>query len=299
MILLSAPVSPVTGLKNTVFVESLDVKKICEAYQAEFGLDVTGYFKSMASLEIWKCRDTGYRFYSPFSLAGDGGFYDALYRTKSRYDHERPEHKEALRFMRPKDRILEIGSGSGFFLKTLRNQGYSFCSGLETSPRARALAKNEGLEILNEDLPSLAEIRPAAYDVICAFQVLEHMGEVRAFLHHVLRLVRPGGKIIFSVPNNNPYLYRWDKYHTLNLPPHHMGLWNASSLKRLKKYFSFRLLFLKVMPLQEGDLKKVLHFQSRLREFLLNAKPARILILKTLRYFCQGRDILTVYQKTA
>jgi 2-polyprenyl-3-methyl-5-hydroxy-6-metoxy-1,4-benzoquinol methylase len=68
------------------------------------------------------------------------------------------------------------------------------------------------------------------YDAVCLFQVLEHMHDISGFFKHVRAFIKPQGKLIISVPNNNPYLYVNDKLHTLNLPPHHMGLWTGSSL---------------------------------------------------------------------
>ena len=41
--------------------------------------------------------------------------------------------------------------------------------------------------------------------------------------------------MILSVPNNEPYYVGWAKYEPLNNPPHHVGLWNAKSLRRMAK----------------------------------------------------------------
>ena len=40
-----------------------------------------------------------------------------------------------------------------------------------------------------------------------------------------------------SVPNCEPFAQRFNKYEVLNLPPHHVGLWNYASFSRLADYF--------------------------------------------------------------
>ena len=55
-----------------------------------------------------------------------------------------------------------------------------------------------------------------------------------------LTVLKKGGKMIIAVPNNNPYLFEWDDYHTLNLPPHHAGLWNKTVFKNIENTFSIK-----------------------------------------------------------
>ena len=75
------------------------------------------------------------------------------------------------------------------------------------------------------------------FSFICSFQVLEHVYEVYGFLNSAIALLKNKGKLIIAVPNNNPYFLKHDKYHTLNLPPHHMGIWDERSLKFIGKLF--------------------------------------------------------------
>src|SRR5205814_8089998 len=57
----------------------------------------------------------------------------------------------------------------------------------------------------------------------------------------ILKALKPGGKLILSVPNNEPFFQRFNKYDTLNMPPHHAGLWNLSAFKRLADEFGMTL----------------------------------------------------------
>lgn len=95
-------------------------------------------------------------------------------------------------------RILEIGGGTGFIAEKLNALGYS----IELSDIASnglRYAKNRGIKTLYQfDLfnpPFLHE-----FDVICLFDVLEHLKDDRKALDVIKSMLRPGGKIILTVP---------------------------------------------------------------------------------------------------
>jgi SAM-dependent methyltransferase len=78
--------------------------------------------------------------------------------------------------------------------------------------------------------------------VVCSFQVLEHIYDVKSFLEASLHVLKPKGKLIIGVPNNEPYFLGYDKYATLNLPPHHMGLWNKSVFEKVAPLFNLKII---------------------------------------------------------
>lgn len=41
-------------------------------------IDVSDFFNSIKKVSIYKCLDTGYRFYYPFNISGDNIFYQKL-----------------------------------------------------------------------------------------------------------------------------------------------------------------------------------------------------------------------------
>ena len=74
------------------------------------------------------------------------------------------------------------------------------------------------------------------------FQVLEHIYDVKEFLEHALQVLKKGGKLVIGVPNNEPYFLGYDKYCTLNLPPHHMGLWNIKVFEKFAPIFGLKII---------------------------------------------------------
>ena len=105
---------------------------------------------------------------------------------------------------------------------------------------------------------------PQRYDIICSFQVLEHVTEVGEFIDACLKCLKPGGLLIYAVPNNNPFLYKHDKFNVLNLPPHHAGLWNKISLLNIEKFFDLTVINYKVEPIDnlKHQIKIILTYKG-------------------------------------
>jgi SAM-dependent methyltransferase len=300
--------SPITGLSNVTLLEKLHSSNIIYAYQ-QLDIDVSKYFEEVEEVCIYKCTDTGYRFFFPFNLAAKSDFYEQLQQNNSYYSLT-PEHKEAQKCIQEKSKVLEIGCGSGLFLNEIKDK-VDACVGLEFNDAAILKATSYDLTVIKQDISDHAQTNQEKYDVVCAFQVLEHIPDVSDFINSCLKVMKKGGKLIFGVPNNNPFLYKYDKYHALNLPPHHIGLWDQVSLKNIENYFPMSLSQLILEDLQpheydyyygillENGRKKRRFLISICLFLLLNLKPYRFKVYcqSFFARFAQGRNILAVYTK--
>ncbi|MEB2778320.1 class I SAM-dependent methyltransferase [Algoriphagus sp. D3-2-R+10] len=288
---------------------SYNVEEIINQYKSQFNLDVSEYFQDIENIKIYKCQKTKYRFYFPFTIVGDGVFYELLSNSKNNYYHSRWEHKEALKYAVKPDKWLEIGSGNSYFLKQLANKDVE-CTGLELNQVEVDNARAIGLNVVNKDFfTSINEL--GKFNVIALFQVLEHMWDISLFFKKASDLLEPNGKIIFSVPNSNPYLYVFDKFHTLNLPPHHMGLWNKESVRLVGKEFGFKLIDCQTERLSDYELIYLFE-NSRVSDLLkLNLKYGILKIVYALfplklrpriatlfrNRFLEGRNLFVVLEK--
>ncbi len=270
--------SPVTHKETVKHILGLSIEKIKTKYSEELGIDVSQYFKDCNEIQLFECIESKYRFYYPFNLLGDSSFYEALQKVQggNYYPVSKWEYNEALKFIQPGDKILEIGCGVGHFLKQASAKG-SEVTGLELNTAAVDICRSKGFDVSNEMLDVHAENNTAKYDVVSSFQVLEHITDVKNYIDDCLKVLKKGGYLIFAVPNSNPYLFRHDLYHTLNLPPHHAGLWNSESMRELPKLFPLTFMKLAYEPLQE--YKK--WFQVQLENYE-NRRPLFAGILRLL-----------------
>ncbi len=237
--------SPVVEGKSASLAHSFAVEDIVRLYSQQTGLNVQRFFDGMTEIGLYECSATGYRFYHPFAVQGDGEFYGSLYHANfdegSGYDRDWSEdHEFALRHVSADDDVLEIGSGSGKFLERAGERARS-ARGLEIDEFAAGLATEKGLGVTVGSLETHAPSNEGRYSVVCAFQVLEHESDVRGFLNSAITLLRPGGRLLLSVPNSDPFYQRFNKYEVMNMPPHHVGLWRLVSLGRLTDFFEIEL----------------------------------------------------------
>ena len=95
--------------------------------------------------------------------------------------------------------ILEIGCGTGHNLAMLGQFGK--VDALELDDEARALAeKRLGRKVMSAPLPELAGVPKARYDLIGAFDVIEHIDDDAAALASIATRLKPGGKFVMTVP---------------------------------------------------------------------------------------------------
>ena len=59
---------PLSGLPNVVLEKEIGCDWLIANYQQQLGIDVSRYFASLESIQIYKCLDTGYRFITRLML---------------------------------------------------------------------------------------------------------------------------------------------------------------------------------------------------------------------------------------
>jgi 2-polyprenyl-3-methyl-5-hydroxy-6-metoxy-1,4-benzoquinol methylase len=95
--------------------------------------------------------------------------------------------------------ILDIGSGTGYFLRQMKDNGWE-TTGIEVNQKAREYSLRE-LDI--EALPpqKLTSLATGSFDCITMWHVLEHFHEPLTNLSELRRLLKPGGKSVIALPN--------------------------------------------------------------------------------------------------
>lgn len=257
---MSQLTSPLTGRPNVRPLETWTATQLIGRWKAELGIDVTPEFRGHNQVRLYECADTGLRFFFPEDIAGSSMLYRQLQSLEGYYREEKWEHTVALRHLRGPSAVLEVGCGTGAFLVRARDAGH-VVKGIEISEDAVSAARARGLAVEPIGLWQAAQRYPGHFDVVCAFQVLEHSPNPLAFCQGVLQLTRPDGLVVLSVPNQNSFLRNLQDI--LDFPPHHMTRWGMRSLKALASILSLRLLALRREPLAPHHVKSFLDSLSK------------------------------------
>lgn len=232
------------GMPSRV-VRTLDSARLIEMYFEKCGVDVSRCFSGVSEVTLYECDATGMRFWRPASIAGDEAFYKALSDTwPNYYKEDRWEYSDARAALAggPK-RVLEVGCGRGFFLRSLEPLGHEVM-GLEFNASAIA-NKVTKAEIRKQFVEDLAQQEAERFDAVCSFQVLEHVIDPAGFVVACAQLVRPGGLIVLSTPNYECEAHR-EARDAFDLPPHHVNHFTVDSYRRVADRLGLELVSTRV-----------------------------------------------------
>jgi len=136
-------------------------------------------------------------------------------------------------------RIADIGCGTGANLKMLAQ--YGSVIGVDTFPKAVWYCRERGFpKCLVGSLPQLP-FPDGTFGLVCAIDVIEHIDDDAAAVRELVRICRPGGTLLITVP---AYEWLWSEHDDANLHK------RRYTRPRLQKLFTG----------QDVDLVKLTHF---------------------------------------
>lgn len=214
------------------------------------GVLVSSKVRDSKKFKIIKCSNCGHYQLFPMPITKENKkFYDLdkqikniEYRfnlprleIKSNYDTKRRVNfvKE---FISKKGKILEIGSGYGFFIKDMEKKGFDIM-GVEISKQRRnVLRKITGVKILNINFEQENISIDSKFDLIVMFQVLEHILNPIKFIKNVLKLLKPGGRLLVEVPNVDDFqIKKNESYRNWYWQRAHIHYFSPKNLKFVLK----------------------------------------------------------------
>lgn len=140
---------------------------------------------------------------------------------------------KTARYQVQKGALLEIGCGNGFFLEEALAQGYGPVQGIETSHAAIESAPSHIRHSIICDTMRPGIFLPEQFEIICMFQVIDHIPDPVMLLDECLRILKPGGLILSLNHNVEALSSRIMKKRSPIMDIEHTFLYSPSTIARL------------------------------------------------------------------
>jgi len=160
-------------------------------------------------------------------------FYNRIKEYNIRYKFS------TLMGVRPHQSLLEIGCGTGDFLRYAKDKNLFVC-GTEPNQKARDIANSKLGENAVSDL-TISEIEQR-FDYITLWHVLEHIPDLNRTIIEIKHKLKPHGKLYVAVPNHQSFDAKFYKNHWAGYDvPRHLWHFSADSLEKLFNSFGMKI----------------------------------------------------------
>ena len=236
---------------------------VCDASNAAILMSVTDFSLTGDLFEIVHCEKCSLNFTYPIpdkdAIAPyynfpeyishtdiKKGWMNTLYhKVRQRTLKQKTDWVQSL-FTGYKGALLEVGAGTGAFADAMAKTGWKVTA-LEPDESSRAIAlKNYGINLMPSS--ALENLPAKSFDVITLWHVLEHVHDLKIYIHTFSKLLKHNGRLIIAVPNHTSYDAQFYKnYWAAYDVPRHLYHFSPSSMKFLMKSNGFELVNLKPM----------------------------------------------------
>ncbi len=179
--------------------------------------------------------------------------------------------KELLKYKK-NGRLLDVGFGSGTFLRLAKENGFEV-NGTEISEYACRYVKDHyGIDTFRGDLEE-ARFPSDSFDVVTLWHALEHLPDPRLTLNEIHRILKKDGLLVVAVPNLNNFITRilyflakGKKLKLFSINAKELHLWHFSphSLSRLLQETGYGVMNIKLDLAQIEFPKKIVDFLTLL-----------------------------------
>lgn len=197
--------------------------------------------------QIVKCSICGLVYSTP--ILGESKLENLYKKSELTYGSEIPYLKKTYgdylkRFeslLPGKEKLLDIGCGSGFFLEEAKTFGFREVYGVEPSKDAIEKASPAIKDGIINSVFKKGLFKNEFFDAVCFFQTLDHINKPNAFLSEVWRILKRGG-LVLAINHDASSLF--SKLLGEKCPIYdveHTYLYDKSTMKKLFEKYKFKV----------------------------------------------------------
>lgn len=230
---------------------------LCEGTHLERALTCVDHYATGEMFYLYRCRDCGFLFTQDFPVEAEIGRYYATPDYISHSDTKKGamnsvyhwvrtymlKRKAALimrEARRKSGRLLDIGTGTGYFADTMRRLGWEV-EAIEKNEHARAFAKAHfDLDVKPDG--ALKDYEADSFDVITLWHVMEHLEPLNEIWDRLKTLLTEKGVLIVAVPNCSSYdAKKYGAYWAAYDVPRHLWHFTPATMQQFGSKHGFIL----------------------------------------------------------
>jgi len=221
------------------------------------------------------CGNCGFVFADPF-IAGDYEFYNLIPHATAespeiwKWEFDKTYKKITEIALAQKDlNLIEIGASTGDFIKRIAHlisKKNILC--LEHSEIGVKSIRKAGIEAHTWDFHDLISKKEFSkkFDIICLFQVLEHLDKLEDTLKTFNFIAKPSAHLFIGVPNGEKIQFNEAHNALLDIPPNHIGRYNKKSFEYLGSRHGWEIEEVAVEPYTALDVMKTVMYSQSLKK---------------------------------
>ena len=195
---------------------------------------------------VVSCRSCALGFADPL-VAGDYRFYNLAY-PHSGYPGVRWEHRVTAAYLEKRGmkdfKILEVGAGDGSFMgqvvPNLTTPEQVFC--FEHAEQAAEILEGHGYTRWGGDIRDGDAPIATGFDVVAAFQVVEHLDRLEELFQRVWEMTASEGLWFISVPQESNVSLMEQCGGFIDMPPNHLTRWTLDAFEALAKRTGWKII---------------------------------------------------------
>ena len=232
---------------------SINACPLCGGTHLKRVMTCTDYYASGEQFDVLSCEDCGFTFTQGVPVEAEIGRYyetpdyishsdtkkgamNAIYHQVRKYMLGKKARLVAKESHRKSGRLLDIGTGTGYFASTMEQRGWKV-EAIEKNAQARMFAQEHfGLDVKAEE--ELQEFEAGSFDVITLWHVMEHLEHLDETWERLRELLSDRGVLIVAVPNCSSYdAVKYGKYWAAYDVPRH--LWHFTPVTIQQTWFYY------------------------------------------------------------
>jgi 2-polyprenyl-3-methyl-5-hydroxy-6-metoxy-1,4-benzoquinol methylase len=235
---------------------------VCEHTEFNNHLSLNDWMITKEAFTIVSCSNCGFHFTNPIPKEDVIGSY---YKSEDYVSHSSTnkglvnriytvvrnytlaKKVSLVRSFTSGNSVLDIGAGTGHFLATCKQSGFSV-QGLEPDLDAKNFAKSN-FNIDLESLDVLSTIPSSSKDCITMWHVLEHVYHLKRDLNDIVRVLNDTGVLFVAVPNMGSYdAKKYREYWAAYDVPRHLYHFEEATITNLLSQFDMKCV--SVLPMK-------------------------------------------------